>query len=210
MAHAPLACGIVGFVVLDPIAYETVRPGLGKDRGLEGTRTGVPEQKDPAWYLLLRRLSREQERSESEIRVALSRRDAHTMRHGGLRPMMTSGVHVRVAVSLGPFGAPLLRHPSAPALRLFRSSAAPYLQPPSPSARRRTPGLPREPISRGARIPGAGQTRAMASGVARYRLSCSLPGHELDVRGLVCSLYPAGAFVSVSRDRTTRLWVPDR
>ncbi|XP_008592566.1 PREDICTED: phospholipase A-2-activating protein [Galeopterus variegatus] len=49
----------------------------------------------------------------------------------------------------------------------------------------------------------------MASGAARYRLSCSLPGHELDVRGLVCCLYPPGAFVSVSRDRTTRLWAPD-
>uniref|UniRef100_A0A8C3WRU6 Phospholipase A-2-activating protein n=1 Tax=Catagonus wagneri TaxID=51154 RepID=A0A8C3WRU6_9CETA len=49
----------------------------------------------------------------------------------------------------------------------------------------------------------------MASGATRYRLSCSLPGHELDVRGLVCCLYPPGAFVSVSRDRTTRLWVPD-
>uniref|UniRef100_A0A8C2NJA0 Phospholipase A-2-activating protein n=1 Tax=Capra hircus TaxID=9925 RepID=A0A8C2NJA0_CAPHI len=49
----------------------------------------------------------------------------------------------------------------------------------------------------------------MASGSCRYRLSCSLSGHELDVRGLVCCLYPPGAFVSVSRDRTTRLWVPD-
>ncbi|NP_001411766.1 phospholipase A-2-activating protein isoform 4 [Mus musculus] len=49
----------------------------------------------------------------------------------------------------------------------------------------------------------------MASGASRYRLSCSLPGHELDVRGLVCCLYPPGAFVSVSRDRTTRLWAPD-
>ncbi|XP_073907786.1 phospholipase A-2-activating protein isoform X3 [Castor canadensis] len=49
----------------------------------------------------------------------------------------------------------------------------------------------------------------MASGAARYRLSCSLPGHELDVRGLVCCIYPPGAFVSVSRDRTTRLWAPD-
>ncbi|KAF4025312.1 hypothetical protein G4228_017546 [Cervus hanglu yarkandensis] len=49
----------------------------------------------------------------------------------------------------------------------------------------------------------------MASGACRYRLSCSLSGHELDVRGLVCCLYPPGAFVSVSRDRTTRLWVPD-
>ncbi|KAM9641354.1 phospholipase A-2-activating protein isoform 3-T3 [Trichechus inunguis] len=49
----------------------------------------------------------------------------------------------------------------------------------------------------------------MASGAARYRLSCSLPGHELDVRGLASCLYPPGAFVSVSRDRTTRLWAPD-
>uniref|UniRef100_A0AAA9TX15 Phospholipase A-2-activating protein n=1 Tax=Bos taurus TaxID=9913 RepID=A0AAA9TX15_BOVIN len=49
----------------------------------------------------------------------------------------------------------------------------------------------------------------MASGSCRYRLSCSLSGHELDVRGLVCCLYPPGAFVSVSRDRTTRLWVPN-
>ncbi|XP_004638625.1 phospholipase A-2-activating protein [Octodon degus] len=49
----------------------------------------------------------------------------------------------------------------------------------------------------------------MAGSGARYRLSCSLPGHELDVRGLVCCLYPPGAFVSVSRDRTTRLWAPD-
>ena len=81
---------------------------------------------------------------------------------------------------------------------------------PSPAAPRRTPGLFCGLISRGAWAPGAGPTRAMASGAARYRLSCSLPGHELDVRGLVCSLYPPGAFVSVSRDRTTRLWVPDR
>ncbi|KAL0607469.1 Phospholipase A-2-activating protein [Plecturocebus cupreus] len=50
----------------------------------------------------------------------------------------------------------------------------------------------------------------MTSGATRYRLSCSLRGHELDVRGLVCCPYPLGAFVSVSRDRTTRLWVPDR
>ncbi|XP_054358223.1 phospholipase A-2-activating protein [Pongo pygmaeus] len=49
----------------------------------------------------------------------------------------------------------------------------------------------------------------MTSGATRYRLSCSLRGHELDVRGLVCCPYPPGAFVSVSRDRTTRLWAPD-
>ena len=81
---------------------------------------------------------------------------------------------------------------------------------PFSAAFRRTPGLPCGLISLGARAPGARPTRAMASRAARYRLSCSLPGHELDVRGLVCCFYPPGAFVSVSRDRTTRLWVPDR
>ncbi|XP_051817408.1 phospholipase A-2-activating protein isoform X1 [Antechinus flavipes] len=54
-----------------------------------------------------------------------------------------------------------------------------------------------------------GVFRAMASGGGRYRLSCSLLGHELDVRGVVAGLYPPGAFVSVSRDRTTRLWAPN-
>ncbi|XP_028911100.1 phospholipase A-2-activating protein isoform X2 [Ornithorhynchus anatinus] len=49
----------------------------------------------------------------------------------------------------------------------------------------------------------------MASFGNRYRLSCSLSGHDLDVRGLVCGLYPPGTFVSVSRDRTARLWAPD-
>lgn len=131
------------------------------------------------------------------------------LRHGGPRLMMNSGVHVRVAVSLGPLGAPLPCRPSAPALRRFRSQAASHLQarlPPRSVARR--PPLPTDL----ARCPGtgAGPTRAMESGAARYRLSCALPGHELDVRGLVCCLYPPGAFVSVSRDRTTRLWVPDR
>ncbi|XP_041041784.1 phospholipase A-2-activating protein isoform X2 [Carcharodon carcharias] len=41
-----------------------------------------------------------------------------------------------------------------------------------------------------------------------FRLSCSLPGHEMDVRGLATTLFPVGAFVSVSRDRTARVWVP--
>ncbi|XP_053150761.1 phospholipase A-2-activating protein isoform X2 [Hemicordylus capensis] len=49
----------------------------------------------------------------------------------------------------------------------------------------------------------------MASAGDIYRLRCSLVGHELDVRGLSCCLFPAGAFVSVSRDRTARLWAPD-
>ncbi|XP_029462252.1 phospholipase A-2-activating protein isoform X2 [Rhinatrema bivittatum] len=41
-----------------------------------------------------------------------------------------------------------------------------------------------------------------------YRLSCTLPGHELDVRGLACGYFPEGSFVSVSRDRSARLWAP--
>ncbi|XP_013048825.2 phospholipase A-2-activating protein [Anser cygnoides] len=42
-----------------------------------------------------------------------------------------------------------------------------------------------------------------------YRLRCSLPGHQQDVRGLARGLFPDGGFVSVSRDRTARLWAPD-
>ncbi|OCT97805.1 phospholipase A-2-activating protein isoform X1 [Xenopus laevis] len=43
-----------------------------------------------------------------------------------------------------------------------------------------------------------------------YRLRCSLLGHELDVRGVArCPLWPGEGFVSVSRDRSSRLWVPD-
>ncbi|XP_020365770.2 phospholipase A-2-activating protein isoform X2 [Rhincodon typus] len=42
-----------------------------------------------------------------------------------------------------------------------------------------------------------------------YRLSCSLAGHQMDVRGLATTLFPVGAFVSVSRDRTARVWVPN-
>ncbi|XP_069487023.1 phospholipase A-2-activating protein [Ambystoma mexicanum] len=42
----------------------------------------------------------------------------------------------------------------------------------------------------------------------RYRLSCSLPAHELDVRGMARALHPLGGFLSVSRDRSARLWAP--
>ncbi|XP_067409268.1 phospholipase A-2-activating protein isoform X2 [Emydura macquarii macquarii] len=51
--------------------------------------------------------------------------------------------------------------------------------------------------------------QAMASAGGTYRLRCSLMGHELDVRGLSRGLFPPGGFVSVSRDRTVRLWAPD-
>ncbi|KAK2512590.1 Plaa [Columba guinea] len=54
-----------------------------------------------------------------------------------------------------------------------------------------------------------GRAPAMAGNGSAYRLSCSLLGHEQDVRGLTCSLFPPGGFVSVSRDRTARLWAPD-
>uniref|UniRef100_A0A8C6T9K3 Phospholipase A-2-activating protein n=1 Tax=Neogobius melanostomus TaxID=47308 RepID=A0A8C6T9K3_9GOBI len=42
-----------------------------------------------------------------------------------------------------------------------------------------------------------------------YKLRCSIPGHEMDVRGLATAAFPEGAFVSVSRDRTGRIWVPN-
>ncbi|XP_029311161.1 phospholipase A-2-activating protein [Cottoperca gobio] len=42
-----------------------------------------------------------------------------------------------------------------------------------------------------------------------YKLRCSIPGHEMDVRGLASADFPEGAFVSVSRDRTGRVWVPN-
>lgn len=42
-----------------------------------------------------------------------------------------------------------------------------------------------------------------------YKLSSSVPGHEIDVRGLATTVFPAGAFVSVSRDRTGKVWVPN-
>ncbi|NXL88987.1 PLAP protein, partial [Alectura lathami] len=50
---------------------------------------------------------------------------------------------------------------------------------------------------------------AMAGDGGAYRLCCSLLGHQQDVRGLARSLFPGGGFVSVSRDRTARLWAPD-
>ncbi|XP_029931915.1 phospholipase A-2-activating protein [Myripristis murdjan] len=42
-----------------------------------------------------------------------------------------------------------------------------------------------------------------------FKLRCSIPGHEMDVRGLAAAVFPDGAFVSVSRDRTGRVWVPN-
>ncbi|NXM65623.1 PLAP protein, partial [Serilophus lunatus] len=50
---------------------------------------------------------------------------------------------------------------------------------------------------------------AMAGEGGAFRLRCSLVGHGQDVRGLTCGLFPQDGFVSVSRDRTARLWAPD-
>lgn len=50
---------------------------------------------------------------------------------------------------------------------------------------------------------------AMAGEGSMFRLRCSLLGHGQDVRGLTRGLFPEGGFVSVSRDRTARLWAPD-
>ncbi|XP_042584265.1 phospholipase A-2-activating protein [Cyprinus carpio] len=47
------------------------------------------------------------------------------------------------------------------------------------------------------------------SGSNSFRLRCSLAAHEMDVRGLAAASFPHGAFVSVSRDRTARVWVPN-
>ncbi|XP_068164311.1 phospholipase A-2-activating protein [Antennarius striatus] len=42
-----------------------------------------------------------------------------------------------------------------------------------------------------------------------YKLRCSIPGHQMDVRGLTAAPFADGAFVSVSRDRTGRVWMPN-
>ncbi|CAL1590133.1 unnamed protein product [Knipowitschia caucasica] len=47
------------------------------------------------------------------------------------------------------------------------------------------------------------------SSLGSYKLRCTIPGHEMDVRGLAAATFPEGAFVSVSRDRTGRIWVPN-
>ncbi|XP_032873705.1 phospholipase A-2-activating protein [Amblyraja radiata] len=56
---------------------------------------------------------------------------------------------------------------------------------------------------------GRGGSAADMAASSGFRLSCSLVGHEMDVRGLVATLFPVGAFVSVSRDRSARVWVPN-
>lgn len=47
-------------------------------------------------------------------------------------------------------------------------------------------------------------TRNMA-----YKLSDVLRGHEMDVRGVCRSVFPPRGLISVSRDRSTRVWKKD-
>ncbi|KAK8763572.1 hypothetical protein V5799_033821 [Amblyomma americanum] len=42
-----------------------------------------------------------------------------------------------------------------------------------------------------------------------YRLRCSLVGHSMDVRAVAAAHFPEGAIVTGSRDRTTRVWLPN-
>ncbi|CAN7940858.1 unnamed protein product [Ixodes pacificus] len=42
-----------------------------------------------------------------------------------------------------------------------------------------------------------------------YRLRCSLLGHSMDVRAVAAAHFPDGAIVTGSRDRTTRIWIPN-
>lgn len=42
-----------------------------------------------------------------------------------------------------------------------------------------------------------------------YRLRCSLLGHSMDVRAVAAAHKPEGAIVTGSRDRTTRIWLPN-
>ncbi|XP_047134091.1 phospholipase A-2-activating protein isoform X1 [Hydra vulgaris] len=42
-----------------------------------------------------------------------------------------------------------------------------------------------------------------------YKLKSNLVGHKADVRAVIPSLYPPGSILSVSRDKSCRLWIPD-
>ena len=42
-----------------------------------------------------------------------------------------------------------------------------------------------------------------------YKVRCQIFGHEKDVRGICNAPFPDGAFISGSRDITTRVWVPN-
>ena len=43
----------------------------------------------------------------------------------------------------------------------------------------------------------------------KFRFCCTLKDHDSDVRGLANSLHEKGGILSCSRDRTTKLWIPE-
>lgn len=42
-----------------------------------------------------------------------------------------------------------------------------------------------------------------------FKLSTVLRGHELDIRAVCPAVFPQGGILTASRDRTTRVWVPE-
>lgn len=80
---------------------------------------------------------------------------------------MNSGVHVRVAVSLGPLGAPLPCRPSAPALGLFRARR------PSPAGALQPPARPLR-LTNLAPCPGPGRRTHQGHGERRLQVPAEL------------------------------------
>lgn len=135
----------------------------------------------------------------AQLHIAVSCRDAHTLRHGGLRPMMNSGVPVRLAVSLGPLGAPL---PSRPPYRLSGSSG---LRPPltyRPFSCR-GPALSESPLRTGlAQYPGTGRPTDTGHDERRHQVQAELlaPGPRAGRTGPgVLPLSAGGLCVRVPR-----------
>ena len=43
---------------------------------------------------------------------------------------------------------------------------------------------------------------------SKYKIRCSLLGHEQDVRAVCAAYFPTGGILSASRDLTARVWSP--
>ncbi|XP_038048576.1 phospholipase A-2-activating protein-like [Patiria miniata] len=41
-----------------------------------------------------------------------------------------------------------------------------------------------------------------------FKFSCTLQGHEMDVRAVTAAYYPDSSIITASRDRTARIWIP--
>lgn len=128
--------GIVGFVVPAHIRHQYKQLSQGSERTRARKRPGFRQRGGTVASFFAP--SPERGNQASFNSVSASARDAHSLRHVGLRPMMNSGVRVRVAVSLGPLGAPTFSPPfrtgprALPVPALFTCRA-------SPAAHRATP-----------------------------------------------------------------------